>query len=398
MSSPTLLSVFSGFGGMDLGFSRAGFETIDCIEIEPDAVESIRLNRPGLAHIAPVDINEICASDYRKSLGLRRKELDVLAAGPPCQPFSSAGRWTDRGWRGLQDPRAECLVSFLNLVDEFLPKVLVIENVLGFLRGETSAASLLKRAFDDINSRNKTLYDLHWEEVDAADFGVPQRRRRAIIVATSDGKLFKWPQASHRDTPVRAFDALRDVRIADKPTATGKWAKLLPSIPEGQNYLWHTARGGGKNLFGYRTRYWSFLLKLAKNKPSWTLSAQPGPSTGPFHWENRPLAIEEALRLQSFPASYKVYGTRRSCLLQVGNATPPLLAEVLGRQIGEERFDLSYAKPPTLRIARARCVPAPDRVAAVPKKYASHHGNPFCASGIRAGPEAENRIRLDRQG
>ena len=237
---------------MDLGLSRAGFETIDCIEIESDAVDSIRLNRPSLSHISPIDINQICPSDYRRILGLRRKELDVLSAGPPCQPFSSAGRWTDRGWRGLQDPRAECLISFLNLVEELLPKVLVIENVLGFMRGETAAVSLLQQAFQDINSRNKTSYELHWKELNAADFGVPQHRRRAIIVATRDGRPLTWPSTTHQGSPVRAFDALRDIDVEDRPFATGKWANLLPSIPEGQNYLWHTERGGGKNLFGYR--------------------------------------------------------------------------------------------------------------------------------------------------
>src|SRR4029079_12045835 len=114
--------------------------------------------------------------------------------------------------------------------------------------------------------------------------------------------------------------------------ATGKWADLLASIPEGKNYLWHTNRGGGHQLFGYRTRYWSFLLKLAKDEPSWTLPAHPGPATGPFHWDNRPLSVAEMLSLQSFPAAWRVEGERRADhVTQIGNATPPLLAELLGR-------------------------------------------------------------------
>jgi DNA (cytosine-5)-methyltransferase 1 len=108
---------------------------------------------------------------------------------------------------------------------------------------------------------------------------------------------------------------------------------LLPSIPEGRNYLWHTDRGDGKSLFGYRTRFWSFLLKLAKDKPAWTLAAQPGPGTGPFHWENRPLAIEEMLALQTFPWDWKLAGGYRDGTRLVGNATPPLLAERLGRSL-----------------------------------------------------------------
>ena len=87
-------------------------------------------------------------------------------------------------------------------------------------------------------------------------------------------------------------------------TVGGKWADLLPTIPEGQNYLWHTNRGGGSQLFGWRTRYWSFLLKLAKNLPSWTIQAHPGSSIGPFHWRNRKLSVPEMCRLQTFPTAW----------------------------------------------------------------------------------------------
>src|SRR5262249_52462771 len=102
-------------------------------------------------------------------------------------------------------------------------------------------------------------------------YGVPQHRERVFIVASSDGKQFKFPMETHGDLePYRtAWDALGDLpeRLNDSALKVGgKWAELLPSIPEGENYLWHTARGGGMPLFGWRTRYWSFLLKLAKNR------------------------------------------------------------------------------------------------------------------------------------
>jgi len=102
---------------------------------------------------------------------------------------------------------------------------------------------------------------------------------------------------------------------------------LLKSIPEGKNYLWHTPRGAGEPLFGWRTRYWSFLLKLSKGQPSWTIQAEPGPATGPFHWRNRLLSIQELVRLQTFPDEYEIVGSRRSAQMQVGNAVPPFLAE-----------------------------------------------------------------------
>src|SRR5262249_18489369 len=107
----------------------------------------------------------------------------------------------------------------------------------------------------------------------------------------------------------------------------------LPSIPEGENYLWHTARGGGMPLFGWRTRYWSFLLKLAKDRPAWTIQAQPGPATGPFHWTNRRLSSQELCRLQTFPDGLQFDCGRNDVQRMLGNAVPSLVAEVIAREI-----------------------------------------------------------------
>src|SRR5207253_4163056 len=104
------------------------------------------------------------------------------------------------------------------------------------------------------------------------------------------------------------WDAIGDLRVIPEPSlaVNGLWGDLLPSIPEGQNYLWHTPRGGGMPLFGWRTRYWSFLLKLSKRLPSWTVQAQPGSAIGPFHWRNRKLTFEEMCRLQTFPDGLRI--------------------------------------------------------------------------------------------
>ena len=119
-------------------------------------------------------------------------------------------------------------------------------------------------------------------------------------------------------------------------TVRGKWADLLPSIPEGSNYLHHTDRGEGMPLFGWRRRYWTFLLKLAKNRPSWTIQAQPGPAVGPFHWSNRRLSVRELSRLQTFPDDVNIVGGKGSAQKQLGNAVPSLLAEVIGRAIRQQ--------------------------------------------------------------
>jgi len=352
----TVLSAFSGFGGLDLGLESAGFENVGCIEHDDAARASLASNRPNWRLLEPHDISSVSSSVTARSLGLRRRELSLLAGGPPCQPFSKAAQWSRSGRRGLKDPRSECLRGFFLLVERLLPKVVMIENVSGFVKGNRSALLSLQRRLQRINRKERTNYRLTWSILDAADYGVPQHRERAILVAHRDGKMFTAPSPTHRDRPITAWDALSSLHEDAKSVNEnhrGTWLDLLPSIPEGRNYLWHTSRGGGLPLFGYRTRYWSFLLKLAKDRPAWTLAAQPGPYTGPFHWENRRLTEAEALQLQSIPKDWIVKGTGIDRIRQIGNATPSLLAEVLGRAIAGQFFGYTFTDAPKLLIGRA---------------------------------------------
>ena len=169
-----------------------------------------------------------------------------------------------------------------------------------------------------------------------------------------------------------------------------KWAALLPTIPDGQNYLWHTERGGGEPLFGWRRRYWSFLLKLAKGQPAWTVQAQPGPATGPFHWDNRLLSVRELCRLQTFPDDVTVFGGRTSAVRQIGNAVPSLLAEVLARALVEQVFG---ARPetelPTLMPARLGPPPPARSPEPVPTSFLHLRGNhaPHPGTGRGFGKE-----------
>lgn len=386
MARPTVLSTFTGPGGLDLGLERAHFRVAGCIEIDPLVQETLRKNRPTWPVLEPGDIRAQADRLKPKDLGLRRRELGLLVGGPPCQPFSKAAQWAKNGRSGLTDNRADGLRAFLRIVEVFLPQAILIENVPGFVQGETNAVPFLERELDRINRRERTRYGLEAKVLDAAGYGVPQRRRRAIVIVFRNGQSFEWPVPTHHDKPVRAWDAIGGLSCRKVPPAKGYWAGLLPSIPEGQNYLWHTRRNGGERLFGYRTRYWSFLLKLAKNQPSWTLSAHPGPATGPFHWKNRPLTVKEMLRLQSFPATWHVAGEYRHQVFQVGNATPPLLGEVLGRAIASQLFGAHFEGPPTLRIARKRSVPQPERVRRVPERYLRHRGPHADHPGPGQGP------------
>ena len=394
------LSAFSGIGGLDLGLERAGFGILGAVENDAAARHSLALNRPQPPFLEPHDIEEVARALAPGALGIEKRDLALLAAGPPCQPFSKAAQWARTGALGLSDNRSTaCLNGLLTLIERFLPHAVLIENVPGFVKGRGSALPFLEERLAAVNRGADTCYRLSQRVLDAADFGVPQRRRRAIIVLLRNGEAFDWPAATHRDRPIRAWDALRGVRPEAAPTPSGQFAGLLPSVPEGMNYQHFTERGEGPALFGYRCRFWSFLLKLAKAEPAWTVPANPGPATGPFHWESRPLAPEEILRLQSFPRSWRLEGAYRVQVRQAGNATPPLLAELLGRSIARQLFGVDDHEPLSLAIDRSARVPPPTRPKPVPERYLSRlgehppHPGPGCGPSPRparpAGPPGE---------
>jgi len=223
------------------------------------------------------------------------------------------------------------------------------------------------------------------------------------MVASRDGSAFRFPDATCRagtdeepqlvklPTYRTAWDALADVTpaAAEDLEMKGKWADLLPSIPEGWNYIWHTERGGGLRLFGWRRRYWTFLLKLAKALPSWTIQAQPGPAVGPFHWENRRLSIRELCRLQTFPDDVVIFGARTSAQRQIGNAVPSLLAEVIARQIKTRLLGYPPTRSTLQLLPPDRSpVPPPEPTRPVAVKYrpliADHTPHPGKGRGPRA--------------
>lgn len=368
-----------------------------CIEVDALARQSLSSNRKHWRLISPPDVLDAASELWPSDLGLNVGELTCLAGGPPCQPFSKAAQWSRRRRRGLSDSRSHALDGFLALVDRFLPRAVLIENVSGFVSGRHSALSYLERALREINRANGTSYVLHSRVMNAADYGVPQSRSRAILVAFREGEEFVWPKPTHKNAPVRAWDAIGSLRGQPAPpAAAGRWSRLLPSIPEGANYLWHTRSGGGLPLFGYRTRYWTFLLKLAKNAPSWTVAAQPGPSSGPFHWDNRPLSIVELLRIQTFPGNWIVEGSHRDQVRQVGNATPPLLAEVLGRAMLRALRIECPGGALRLAIRRRQRVPPARVPSEVPIEYLTRVGRHPDHPGAGRGPSALESSRSRR--
>jgi DNA (cytosine-5)-methyltransferase 1 len=403
----TVISLYTGAGGLDYGFEAAGFRTAVALEFDEICVQTLRRNRRW-----PVIAEAIGEVDTRRILrtgGMKVGTADVLIGGPPCQPFSKSGHWATGYAKRLADPRAATLEEYLRVLEDAQPRTFLMENVegLGF-RGKDEGLQYIRQRLAQINKRKRTRYRCDVEVLNAADFGVPQLRRRLFIVGARDGRNFHFPDRTHADpgnpsllageTYRTAWDAFHDLSADSNEDlrVRGKWADLLPSVPEGQNYLWHTDRGGGEPLFGWRRRYWSFLLKLAKNLPSWTIQAQPGPATGPFHWSSRRLSVREMSRLQTFPGDIELAGDYADAQRQLGNAVPSLLAEVLAREIRRQLLDRpATSKRPRLALAAAPGpAPRPEPVKPVAAHFLRLRGKHEAHPGTGQGYSAAARLDL----
>lgn len=406
-----LLSLFTGAGGLDLGLEAAGFDVQLCVEIDPDSRQTLVSNRPKWKLAEPGDVHQLTPKRIMAQADVRPGELTLLAGGPPCQPFSKSGYWVNGDAARLSDPRASTFSAYLSLVEAALPEVVLLENVKGIAYdNKDEGLRLLRNEFARINDERKANYQPAVIVLHAAEHGVPQVRERVFVIAHRNGTVFSEPAKTHAppeqlgndpslEPYLTAWDAIGDLDsdVWDLGLhARGKWADLLPSIPEGENYQWHTERLGGEPLFGWRTRFWSFLLKLAKDRPSWTIQAQPGPSTGPFHWRSRQLSIRELARLQTFPDDYHFVGERRSVQRQIGNAVPPAIGELLGREIRAQLLGGRPRRTISLLPERRGGCPGPEPVAPVPRKFLKQRGKHKAHPGAGKGPGAQRRVRDGR--
>lgn len=400
-----VISLFSGIGGLDFGFEEAGFETRVALELDRFACRTMRLNRRW--EIIDDDINLVPSSTIMEKAGLKVGEADVLIGGPPCQPFSKSSYWVRGDTLRLDDPRANTLAAYLRVLRDTRPRVFLLENVGGLAyEGKDEGLQLLLDGIREINRSVGTNYQPSWRVIKCVEYGVPQIRERVIIVGSRDGRRFHFPEGTHAGpgwatadmfAPARepfrtAWDAIGDLKEPndlDGLRVGGKWGDLLPTIPEGENYLWHTPRGGGLPLFGWRTRYWSFLLKLSKRQPSWTIQAQPGSAIGPFHWNSRKLTFEEMCRIQTFPDGLKVDVGRTEMQRMLGNAVPSLIAEILARAIRTQLLDAPTVSRLRLMPPRRLHVPAPVELTVVPTEYLGMQGDHAPHPGTGKGRAAQ---------
>jgi DNA (cytosine-5)-methyltransferase 1 len=343
------ISLFSGAGGLDLGVEAAGFEVAAAVEVNEDAADTMEKNFHGLhSGVVRRDIFDVPTKELLRSAGLRGRERpDLLIGGPPCTPFSKSGFWLEWKRAGL-DPDASLLQAYTRILAEAKPRAFILENVYALTYNNKASAPAFRRLLTEIDEAG---YNFTWHVLNAADYGVPQARPRLFIVgARKRSKQPELPEPTHggswerrtTGTSERAHvttgAALSGLVTAPEPSeqVRGKWGHLLAEIPPGENYLHFTAERNHPNpIFEWRSRYWSFLLKLDPNRPAPTIQAQPGPNVGPFHWENRRLRIPELRRLFTYPDDFTFVGRRNSVQAQIGNSVPPLLAQQVAGQVAQ---------------------------------------------------------------
>ena len=339
-----VISLFSGLGGMDQGLEASGLDIKVCVEKDKDRVATLKANKPNWIVIHD-DIQNVPTSRILKEAGLDVGEAFMVAGGPPCQPFSKSAFWvTNRAQNIVNDPRTKMLDEFLRVVLETKPKTFLFENVCGL---NYKSSRYVLQPF--LTALSKAGYNPQCAVLNAVNYGVPQKRKRLFIIGARDGTPLSFPKPTHTNPDKRcdkqekwvtagdAIGNLDDNIVYDEEKIGGKYGHLLEEIPPGDNYLFFTKkRGHPKPIFKWRSRFWTFLLKLSPDLPSWTIQANPAKYQGPFHWNNRKLRIKELKALQCIPFDWKIKGTELSIKSQIGDACPPILSKKIAEKIIEQ--------------------------------------------------------------
>lgn len=352
---PTFLSLFSGAGGLDLGLERAGWDCRYASDIDPVAVETLKINfmnnigRRSTSKAARVvevaDVQQLRGRELLSQIGMSYGDAPLMAGGPPCQSWSSAGHQ-----KGLDDPRGQLFRDFIRISDECGCRVILFENVRGMLtargpEGEPGGALRLIRETMWAHGYRSAV-----ELLNAADFGVPQRRVRLYLVGFRDTPAPMFPEPTHtrpdtsepllaarRNPWVPMQDALLskqqlhdDEYIAPSP----KMAKRLHGLRPGQGIKSvgkrETTRPGG---------HWGYMQGGFVADP--TLPARTVTASAQQDWVRledgnyRRLCPRECARLQTFPESWVFTGNRAAQYRQIGNAVAPEMGRILGRVILE---------------------------------------------------------------
>lgn len=364
---PKVVDLFCGAGGLSIGFEMAGFEIVAGIDVEESFLKAFEKAHPNAVGINE-DLKKDRVREMLKSRGVDVENLQVVIGGPPCQGFSTAGN------RMIDDQRNVLVREFARAIDELKPRIFLMENVPGLASmkngvGELAVDELLK-VFKDMG------YKTYLNTLTAADYGIPQLRKRLFFVGIRDDikQSFSWPKRTHfpKDTLV-SFGAEGSTYITVKEALSdlpamrdGEEKTTYETPPQTPYQRW--AREGSEKLRNHKTPGHSDLVlerirsippggdhsdlperlkltsgypniygKLVWNKPAGTITGNFGCASAPGKFlhpkDDRVLSVREGARLQSFPDRVKFFGSQSQQYKQVGNAVPPLLAKAVAESV-----------------------------------------------------------------
>lgn len=348
-----VIDLFCGCGGLSEGFKLAGFEIVGGVDFNAPAIKTYNRNFDGAKGIC-CDLLKMDTETIKEQFG-DLTDIDVIIGGPPCQGFSSANRYKIEG----EDPRNKLFFEFVKFVDMARPKAILIENVRGIVTSNNGYAK--NRIYEIFESRG---YSVNHMILNAADYGVPQRRLRNFFVMLDRDEKFDFESVKKATKTVSVKEAIGELYSYDGastdsfvlPTApttdyqkylraknntvfnhdarypAEKVQKRISFVPQGGNWqdvpadLWPTDRNN---------RHSSAYKRLDENEPSCTIDTGNNHSNYFHPLYNRIPSVREAARLQSFPDDFIFEGNRSEQYRQVGNAVPPLLAKVIAEAIKE---------------------------------------------------------------
>lgn len=310
MVAPTVISTFAGCGGSSLGYHLAGFKELLAVEWDQNAVDTFRLNFPGVP-VYHGDITKLTGSECMRLAGIGPGELDVFDGSPPCQGFSTAGK------RKFDDPRNSLFREFARLLRDLQPKAFVMENVTGMIKG------YMKQAYLTIIAELRACgYRCKGEVMNAMYYNVPQSRERVIIIGVRNDleKEPSHPKPQTRPIPAATIETIPEPRLAN----SARVARMAIRLRQGMSGAELPENKG--NDFG--------LQRIDSRKPCPTILKGWTAGTGLLHWaEDRFLSIPEMAQLASFGIDYKWNGTPKQAVERIGNSVPPNLIRAIAEHI-----------------------------------------------------------------
>lgn len=331
----TALSLFSGGGGFDLGFSAAGFKICCSTDIDHHSCQTLELNDGkeyfyNRANVLNADINNVDAHDFWDVIGKKLKNIDLIIGGPPCQAFSIFGQR-----KGVKDPRADLVWDYLRIIEEVKPKAFVFENVSGLK--SIHDGKLYKKILRKLSLNG--VYTVSAHDYQVADFGIPQFRHRIFFIGSREGIKVPEMLPTHGENSIFGLKPYRTVEEA---------LRFLPEPGNESIVANHIGRNHSNRIIE-RYRNLSYgerdpktrINKLNPERPSFAIivGSDKGGGKGHIHpFDPREVTPRESARMQTFPDWWEFYGKGRHVIRQVGNAVPPLFAALLGEHIQKHIF------------------------------------------------------------